>query len=83
MVSRSFCYPIRQMRDNRPTRFPILASQGTEHLIMILSLVKTKGTPGFIGNKQRTNVATSRQKEALYFGKSFQKRMIARRLNTG
>lgn len=50
---------------------------------MILSLVKTKGTPGFIGNKQRTNVATSRQKEALYFGKSFQKRMIARRLNTG
>ena len=39
---------------------------------MILSLVKTKGSPGFIGKRQRTNVATSRQKEALYFGKSFQ-----------
>ncbi|KAL8833445.1 MAG: hypothetical protein Q9176_007975 [Flavoplaca citrina] len=43
------------------------ASQGTENFVMILSLVKTDGLPGFIGKKQRANVATSRQKEALYF----------------
>ncbi len=33
---------------------------------MILTLVKTKGTAGFIGKRQRANVATSRQKEALF-----------------
>ncbi|KAL9023710.1 MAG: hypothetical protein Q9180_008132, partial [Flavoplaca navasiana] len=43
------------------------ASQGTENFVMILSLVKTDGFPGFLGKKQRANVATSRQKEALYF----------------
>ncbi|KAL8865717.1 MAG: hypothetical protein Q9174_006737, partial [Haloplaca sp. 1 TL-2023] len=42
------------------------SSQGTETEVMILSLVKTEGTPAFIGRRPRANVATSRQKEALY-----------------
>ena len=43
------------------------SSQGEEFPIVIISLVTTRGQPGFMGTLNRANVATSRQKEALYF----------------
>ncbi|KAL8639179.1 MAG: hypothetical protein Q9226_008903, partial [Calogaya cf. arnoldii] len=43
------------------------AFQGSEAPIMCISLVSTRGYPTFMGDRARANVATSRQKEALYF----------------
>ncbi|KAL8861845.1 MAG: hypothetical protein Q9178_001714 [Gyalolechia marmorata] len=43
------------------------SSQGNEYKVVILSLVTTTNNPGFLGGKNRSNVATSRQSEALYF----------------
>lgn len=40
--------------------------QGREYDIVIVSLVKTEGSPGFLGNKFRANVITTRAKEARY-----------------
>ena len=41
--------------------------QGAEYDIVIISLVRSKGGAGFMGEKGRANVATSRAREALYF----------------
>ena len=43
------------------------SSQGGEANILIISLVSSRGEPSFMGNKNRANVATSREKEALFF----------------
>lgn len=42
-------------------------SQGDQYKILIISLVKTSGSPGFIGESERANVACSRAMEAMYF----------------
>ncbi|KAL9632136.1 MAG: hypothetical protein Q9164_005508 [Protoblastenia rupestris] len=41
--------------------------QGAEYDIVIFSLVKTMGTRGFVNEKRRANVATSRAREAQYY----------------
>lgn len=41
--------------------------QAEEYNIVILSLVKTKGHQGFIGEKERANVVCTRHREAMYF----------------
>ena len=43
------------------------SSQGDEYPIVIMSLVNTRGQPGFMGQRSRANVGTSRQKEAMFF----------------
>lgn len=43
------------------------SSQGDEYPIVIMSLVNTRGHPGFMGQRSRANVGTSRQKEAIFF----------------
>lgn len=42
-------------------------SQGSEARILVISLVSTTGEPSFMGQKSRSNVATSREQEALFF----------------
>ncbi|KAL8941920.1 MAG: hypothetical protein Q9211_001615 [Gyalolechia sp. 1 TL-2023] len=42
-------------------------SQGDQYRIVIISLVKTNGGPGFLGELERANVACSRAMEAMYF----------------
>ncbi|KAL8670611.1 MAG: hypothetical protein Q9168_004860 [Polycauliona sp. 1 TL-2023] len=42
------------------------ASQGMQWKVVLLSLVNTEGRVKFMGEKERANVATSRQQEALY-----------------
>ncbi|KAL8845849.1 MAG: hypothetical protein Q9221_009017, partial [Calogaya cf. arnoldii] len=42
------------------------SSQGGEFSVVILSLVTTRGEPGFMGSMERANVGTSRQMEQLY-----------------
>ena len=43
------------------------SSQGAEYPIVILSLVRTHGDPGFMGELERANVSTSRAMEGVYF----------------
>ena len=43
------------------------SSQGGEAQFLIISLVCTRGKTGFMGNRNRANVATSRHREALFF----------------
>ena len=43
------------------------SSQGAEYPIVILSLVRTYGDPGFMGELERANVSTSRAMEGIYF----------------
>ncbi|KAG7001307.1 hypothetical protein G7Y79_00032g066600 [Physcia stellaris] len=43
------------------------SSQGAEFKIVIISLVRTHGRPGFLGQRPRANVGTSRQAEGMYF----------------
>ena len=41
--------------------------QAEEYEIVILSLVKTQGSRGFVGQKQRADVVCTRHREAMYF----------------
>ena len=43
------------------------STQGGEYPIVIMSLVNSTGLPGFMGQRSRANVGTSRQKEAIFF----------------
>ena len=64
--------------DNLKTRFrakgwlevrilTVDTSQGDEFEIVIISLVKTGGSHGFMSQPERANVAVTRPKEAIYF----------------
>ena len=56
---------------NSPVLAPLIrtidSSQGAEYPIVILSLVRTHGDPGFMGELERANVSTSRAEEGIYF----------------
>lgn len=41
--------------------------QGDEFEIVLVSLVKSQGSRGFLGGKQRANVVTTRAREAMYY----------------
>ena len=47
----------------KPDILTVDASQGGQWDVVVLSLARTQGTPGFVGNPNRLNIALSRAKE--------------------